>query len=87
MDALPEPVLQKVTAAEAAPEAASVAFAKSGKTVPCPCCTRGVCGTCNSRLLSGQVDMQHGGIRPREIEQGMVLICCSRPLEDVVIDR
>ena len=51
-------------------------------------CTRGVCGTCKSRMLSGRVDMQHGGgIRPREIEQGMVLICCSTPLQDVVIDR
>lgn len=51
-------------------------------------CTRGVCGTCKSRMLSGRVDMQHGGgIRPREIAQGMVLICCSRPLEDLVIDR
>jgi len=51
-------------------------------------CTRGVCGTCKSRMLSGRVDMQHGGgIRPREIAQGMVLICCSQPLEDLVIDR
>ena len=51
-------------------------------------CTRGVCGTCKSRMLSGRVDMQHGGgIRQREIDQGMVLICCSRPLEDLVINR
>lgn len=51
-------------------------------------CTRGVCGTCKSRMLSGRVDMRHGGgIRPREVEQGMVLICCSRPLEDLMIDR
>jgi ferredoxin-NADP reductase len=51
-------------------------------------CTRGVCGTCKSRMLSGRVDMQHGGgIRPREVDQGMVLICCSRPLENLVIDR
>ncbi len=51
-------------------------------------CTRGVCGTCKSRMLSGRVDMRHGGgIRPREVDQGMVLICCSRPLEDLVIDR
>ena len=51
-------------------------------------CTKGVCGTCKSRMLSGSVDMQHGGgIRPREIAQGLVLICCSRPLEDLVIDR
>jgi ferredoxin-NADP reductase len=51
-------------------------------------CTRGVCGTCKSRMLSGRVDMRHGGgIRPREIEQGMILICCSHPLENLVIDR
>ena len=51
-------------------------------------CTRGVCGTCKSRMLSGRVDMKHGGgIRPREIEQGMVLLCCSQPLQDLVIDR
>ena len=51
-------------------------------------CAKGVCGTCKSRLVSGRVDMRHGGgIRPREIGQGLVLICCSRPLEDLVIDR
>jgi hypothetical protein len=39
-------------------------------------------------MLSGRVDMKHGGgIRPREVAQGMVLICCSTPLEDLVIDR
>ncbi len=106
-EALPDAVLEEVTAAEAVAEATfSVIFAKSGKTVACPpgttvlaaakaaglrlpsSCTRGVCGTCKSRMLSGRVTMQHGGgIRPREIDQGMVLICCSRPLEDLVIDR
>lgn len=51
-------------------------------------CTRGMCGTCKSRLTSGRVDMQHnGGIRQREIDQGMILLCCSRPLSDLVIDR
>ena len=51
-------------------------------------CTRGVCGTCKSRLVSGRVDMQHGGgIRPREVAQGLILICCSQPLEDLVIER
>ena len=51
-------------------------------------CAKGVCGTCKSRMTSGRVDMRHGGgIRPREIDQGFVLICCSRPLEDLVIDR
>ena len=51
-------------------------------------CAKGVCGTCKSRMLSGRVDMRHGGgIRPREVDQGLVLLCCSRPLEDLVIDR
>jgi ferredoxin-NADP reductase len=51
-------------------------------------CTRGLCGTCKSKLVSGEVSMQHqGGIRQREIDQGMVLICCSKPLSDLVIER
>ena len=51
-------------------------------------CTKGVCGTCKSRVVSGRVDMQHGGgIRQREIDAGMALLCCSRPLTDLVIDR
>ncbi len=51
-------------------------------------CTKGLCGTCKSRMVSGQVDMHHaGGIRQREIDQGMVLLCCSRPRADLVIER
>ena len=50
-------------------------------------CGEGVCGTCKSTLLSGRVDMQHGGgIRPREIAQGKILLCCSTPSENLVID-
>lgn len=51
-------------------------------------CTKGVCGTCKSRLVSGQVDMKHGGgIRQREIDQGLFLPCCSTPMTDLVLDR
>ncbi|NRO95031.1 2Fe-2S iron-sulfur cluster binding domain-containing protein [Paraburkholderia sp. NMBU_R16] len=51
-------------------------------------CTQGMCGTCKVKLVSGQVDMKHnGGIRQREIDQGMVLLCCSKPLTDLVIDK
>ncbi len=51
-------------------------------------CREGKCGTCRSRLISGQVDMKHnGGIRQRQIDLGYVLICCSRPLTDLVIER
>jgi ferredoxin-NADP reductase len=51
-------------------------------------CTQGMCGTCKSKLLSGTVDMKHaGGIRKREIEQDLILICCSKPTSDLVIER
>ena len=51
-------------------------------------CGKGVCGTCKSKLLSGTVAMRHGGgIRPREVAAGMILTCCSQPLEDLVIER
>jgi len=51
-------------------------------------CTQGMCGTCKVKLVSGRVDMKHnGGIRQREIDQGMVLLCCSKPLEDLVIEK
>lgn len=51
-------------------------------------CARGMCGTCKCRLVSGTVEMKHdGGIRQREIDQGMILICCARPTSDLVIER
>ena len=62
------------------------AAAQAGLTLPSSC-GEGVCGTCKTTLLSGSVDMLHaGGIRPREIARQQVLLCCSRPLEDLVVD-
>ena len=59
---------------------------RAGLTVPSSC-GEGVCGTCKSTLVSGSVDMAHnGGIRPREIAARKILLCCSTPLEDLVID-
>ena len=59
----------------------------AGLTLPSSC-TRGMCGTCKSTMLSGTVEMRHaGGIRQREIDQGRVLLCCSKPTSNVVIDR
>ncbi len=50
-------------------------------------CTLGMCGSCKSSLLAGSVEMNHaGGIRPREIAAGKILICCSKPTGDLVID-
>jgi ferredoxin len=64
----------------AAAKAAGVRFPVS--------CTQGLCGTCKTKMVSGQVDMRHaGGIRQREIDQGWILPCCSKPLADVVLER
>jgi len=60
---------------------------QSGVRLPASC-TQGMCGTCKVKLVSGQVEMKHnGGIRQREIDQGMVLLCCSKPLSDLVVDK
>ncbi|MCW5231842.1 FAD-binding oxidoreductase [Verminephrobacter eiseniae] len=51
-------------------------------------CTSGACGTCKSKKIAGQVRIEHaGGIRQREIDQGWILPCCSKPLSDIVLDR
>lgn len=51
-------------------------------------CEEGMCGTCKSVLVSGEVEMNHaGGIRPKEIAAGKFLPCCSTPLSDLVIER
>lgn len=51
-------------------------------------CEEGMCGTCKSVLVSGEVEMNHaGGIRPKEIAAGKFLPCCSTPLSDLVVQR
>lgn len=60
---------------------------KAGVRLPSSC-TQGMCGTCKVKLVSGEVAMKHaGGIRQREIDQGMVLLCCSKPLSDLVVEK
>ncbi|GAB90912.1 hybrid-cluster NAD(P)-dependent oxidoreductase [Gordonia rhizosphera] len=62
------------------------AAAAAGVTLPASCGV-GLCGSCKVRKVSGDVVMNHqGGIRPREIAQGKILLCCSEPLSPVVID-
>jgi hypothetical protein len=46
-----------------------------------------MCDTGKSSLLGGMVEINHaGGIRPREIAAGKILICCSTPTWDLVFD-
>ena len=47
-------------------------------------CRTGVCHTCESGLISGTVDYQPEPLEPPA--QGNLLICCSQPKGDVVID-
>jgi glycine betaine catabolism B len=62
------------------------AAAQAGITLPSSC-QEGVCGTCKTALLAGRVDMNHaGGIRPREVAQDKILLCCSTPREDLILD-
>ena len=60
---------------------------RAGMRLPSSC-AKGVCGTCKSRKTEGSVAMpQAGGIRQREIDQGMILLCCAKPTSDVTIER
>jgi ferredoxin-NADP reductase len=47
-------------------------------------CRTGVCHTCETALISGSVSYQPEPIEPAA--DGDVLVCCSRPAEDVVLD-
>ncbi|MGX4729476.1 FAD-binding oxidoreductase [Pseudomonas corrugata] len=59
---------------------------KAGAIVPSSC-SQGVCGTCKTALVQGTVEMNHnGGIRQREIDKGLRLLCCSKPTSDLVLD-
>jgi ferredoxin-NADP reductase len=59
---------------------------KAGAIVPSSC-SQGVCGTCKTAVLQGTVEMKHnGGIRQREIDKGLRLLCCSKPTSNLVID-
>jgi ferredoxin len=61
--------------------------AREAGLTPMSSCQRGICGTCKSKLISGEVEMNHGGgIRQREIDQGKILICCSTPQSDVDVE-
>ena len=60
---------------------------KAGIRLPSSC-AKGLCGTCKSKVVKGTVAMTHaGGIRQREIDAGMALLCCSKPTSDLVIER
>jgi ferredoxin-NADP reductase len=58
----------------------------AGVRIPAAC-ESGICGTCKTRKISGEVVMTHnGGILDEEVEEGYILACCSRPLGPLELD-
>jgi ferredoxin-NADP reductase len=47
-------------------------------------CRTGVCRTCETGLIAGAVDYRPDPLEPPA--EGSLLVCCSQPREDVVID-
>jgi ferredoxin-NADP reductase/MOSC domain-containing protein YiiM/ferredoxin len=47
-------------------------------------CRTGVCHTCETTLIAGDVDYSPDPVEPPAV--GSVLICCSRPRDDIVLD-
>ncbi|MCB1882859.1 MAG: 2Fe-2S iron-sulfur cluster binding domain-containing protein [Geminicoccaceae bacterium] len=59
-------------------------FAESQGLTPEFSCRAGICSTCKTRLLSGEVEYFEEPLDPPA--EGEVLICCSRPKGPVVLD-
>ena len=50
-------------------------------------CRQGFCGTCMTKLLSGEVHMEvTDALEDADIERNMILPCVAIPITDVVID-
>ena len=47
-------------------------------------CRTGVCQTCETTLIAGDVDYSPDPVEPPT--QGSVFICCSQPRDDIVLD-
>lgn len=52
-------------------------------------CRSGVCKTCRGRVIEGQIDF--GGVHPKYLTeddkaQGYALLCCARPMSDLVVE-
>ena len=63
-----------------------VAIQKAGVVAPFAC-SMGMCGTCRTKMIEGKVDMDaQGGLLKSHEEEGYILICCSYPESDLVIE-
>lgn len=50
-------------------------------------CEAGVCGTCATRMLSGEVEMEvQDGLDEEDLKKNMILPCVAVPLTDVTLE-
>lgn len=49
-------------------------------------CRAGVCGTCRTRVVKGQVDCQSTMLGEQDIQEGYVLACVARASSDCTVD-
>jgi ferredoxin len=47
-------------------------------------CRTGVCHTCETGLVAGDVDYEPEPVEPPAA--GNVLVCCARPVDEVVVE-
>ena len=75
-----------VTAKVPETETILAAARANGLNIPSGC-SFGICGTCKTRKLEGEVHMVHnGGISEDDIAAGYILACCSNPIGKVVVE-
>jgi len=61
---------------------------KAGLLLPYSC-RDGACGVCKSNVLAGEVDLGHyveSTLTQADRDAGMALLCCARPLSDLVVE-
>ncbi|MDK3019636.1 hybrid-cluster NAD(P)-dependent oxidoreductase [Pseudodonghicola flavimaris] len=87
-DVMAEVIFDISGVSQSCPETETVLSAARSAGVAIPSgCTFGVCGTCKTKKLSGEVHMVHnGGITEEEIEEGYILACCSNPRGKVTLE-
>ena len=61
-----------------------LSFAEDQGLKPDFSCRAGICGTCTSRIISGEVDYFEDPLE--DPAQGELLLCCSRPKSAIVLD-
>jgi len=50
-------------------------------------CREGYCGTCKTKLISGEVDMEvTDGLEDVDFKENMILPCVARPKSNIIVE-